>query len=569
MLSALSARRIATAIHTPQAADTLLNTLYEVLISHGLSGIYTLLFTDSECTYSEVHTSTLNGLKTGDVLVAAADTLAHCVRYRIPMYFRQPRTVANGDSMIQAVALCPLQADHESYGAILLHESISESSHDAFEFIIEQLGLALWRVQFEGQLQHRHAVSTAKLSAVAQAGDILRSLDLDMVLAKFMELALATVEAEVGCITLLEGLPPTPICHTEWGLDAETLDKLRLHNGKMVVQTVIATGKPTIIHCMETENLFLPDPILNRLDSLAIIPLTTRGRTLGCLVVANFTVGHEQDMELLRTVVEISSTAIENARRHQQVLEREALREKLRIAGEIQYGLLPHQQPTLPGIALAARNIPCDESSGDYFDFFLLDEHRLGFVVGDATGHGVGAALITTTVRAFLRALVSLIENPDQLFNRLNNLAAADFQNGKFVTLFFGIYDARDRTMTYASAGHHPPLMIYRHRQDQFEHLKATGLPLGILAEAPYEQQITAPLTAGDFMLLLTDGVHETASETGELFGLERLIGVSRANCQAQPADLIDVIYAAVCQFRGAAPQKDDITLLCLRATDA
>ena len=536
---------------------------------YGLSGIYTLLLTDEACTYTEVHTSTLPGLKTGEILQAAADTLAYCIRYRLPMYFPSPRTVAHGESTIEAAALCPLQRDDAIYGAILLHESISESSHEAFEFIIEQLGLAFWRVQFAELLQRQHAASMAQLSAIARAGDILRGFDLDVVLGKFMELALATVDAEVGCIILLEGFPPTLTYRIEWGLDAETLDRLQLQDGKTFVQTVIDTGQAAIIHHVETENPFVPDPILNRFDNLAIVPLTTRDQTLGCLVVANFTIGSEQDLELLRTVVEISSTAIENARLHLQALEREALRKKLRIAGEIQYGLLPHWQPALPGIDLAARNIPCDESSGDYFDFFLLDEHRLGFVVGDATGHGIGAALITTTVRAFLRALVSTTEHPGELFERLNNLAAADFQDGKFVTLFFGVYDTRDQTMTYASAGHSPPLMIYRHHQDRFEHLKATGLPLGILPGTLYEQHTTTPLTAGDLILLLTDGIHEAASETGEQFGLQRLIDVIRAHRQAEPEDLIDIIYTSVCQFCGAAPQKDDITLLCLRATEA
>jgi sigma-B regulation protein RsbU (phosphoserine phosphatase) len=423
-------------------------------------------------------------------------------------------------------------------------------------------------VQLAEELQHRHAVNAAKLSAVARAGEMLRGLDLDVVLTKSMELALSTIGAGAGCIMLREGIPPTLSCRVEWGLNAEMLNRLRFRDKKTIVQTVIDTGRPMIIRRMETANPFLPDRVTDRIDNLAVMPLTDRKHTFGCLVVANFTVFSEQDLELLQTVAELSSTAVENARLHHQALERKTLREKLRIAGEIQRGLLPQQQPTLPGVALAARNIPCDDSSGDYFDFFLLDDHRLGFVVGDATGHGIGAALITTTVRAFLRALINTTHSPAQLFKRLNHLAIDDFRNGKFVTLFFGVYDTRDKTMTYASAGHSPPLMIYRHEQDQFECLKATGMPLGILAETSYEQHTTAPLEVGDFMLLLTDGVHESTSETGEFFGHSRLMDVVKTHCQAAPADLIDNIYVAVCLFCGAAPQKDDITLLCLRATE-
>jgi sigma-B regulation protein RsbU (phosphoserine phosphatase) len=485
------------------------------------------------------------------------------------MYFAQLQTVAHSDGAIQAATLHPLRTgDNENYGAILLHEPIAEIDREHFEFILDQLGLALWRVQLAEELQHRHAVNAAKLSAVARAGEMLRGLDLDVVLTKSMELALSTIGAGAGCIMLREGIPPTLSCRVEWGLNAEMLNRLRFRDKKTIVQTVIDTGRPMIIRRMETANPFLPDRVTDRIDNLAVMPLTDRKHTFGCLVVANFTVFSEQDLELLQTVAELSSTAVENARLHHQALERKTLREKLRIAGEIQRGLLPQQQPTLPGVALAARNIPCDDSRGDYFDFFLLDDHRLGFVVGDATGHGIGAALITTTVRAFLRALINTTHSPAQLFKRLNHLAIDDFRNGKFVTLFFGVYDTRDKTMTYASAGHSPPLMIYRHEQDQFECLKATGMPLGILAETSYEQHTTAPLEVGDFMLLLTDGVHESTSETGEFFGHSRLMDVVKTHCQAAPADLIDNIYVAVCLFCGAAPQKDDITLLCLRATE-
>jgi sigma-B regulation protein RsbU (phosphoserine phosphatase) len=303
------------------------------------------------------------------------------------------------------------------------------------------------------------------------------------------------------------------------------------------------------------------------MHSLVALPLITHTRMLGGLVVVNLGVSSPQDLELLQTIVELSSMAIENALLHQEALEKEALREQLRIAGDIQHALLPKAAPMMPGIRLSAWSMPCDEAGGDYYDVFQLDEHRLGFVVGDATGHGIGAALMATTVRALLRALVRSTDDPSQLFGRLNDLAATDFREGKFVTLFYGIYDTRHRTLTYVSAGHRPPLILYRQARDAFEYLVATGIPVGIFAGVPYEQKTTAPLEDQDVMLLLTDGVEEAVSETGEWFGKERLLDLIRAHRHADSADLIEVICQEVQTFCGRVPQKDDITLLCLRVT--
>jgi phosphoserine phosphatase RsbU/P len=567
MLTGTLARRIAKALHTAQSTEALLTALQEMLYESGQSGMYTLLFTLADETAAAVCGSTHSGLKTGVVLRVQADVLRPPLQTEVPTYFATPQTVAWGDEAIQAAMIAPLWADGACYGALLLHEVIPREARDLVAFIAEQLALVLSRVQFGEALQHQYALAAAKLHVMAEMGQVLRELNLDVVLAKLMELALTTVAAEVGCIVLRDPDDPDLACRVEWGLDRSILEKLRLRAGETLVEAVMARNEPCIVRHLAAEQPFAPDPCLSNIDSLLAWPLCTRERVHGCLVAVNLSASSEQDIELLRTVVELSNTAIENAFLHQQALEREGLRAQLRIAGEIQRGLLPTAEPQLRGVQVAAWNMPCEESGGDYYDFFQIDAYRVGFVVGDAAGHGIGAALIATTVRAFLRALVAGADDLDQLFTRLNDLAEADFADNTYMTLFFGIYDTRDRTLTYASAGHRPPLLIYRHTQDAFEHLTSTGIPLGIFPRVPYGQQVTAPLEVGDLMLLLTDGIDEAPAVTGERFGMQRLLRIIRTHSEADPARLIAIISTAVHDFTGTAPRTDDITLLCLRVT--
>jgi serine phosphatase RsbU (regulator of sigma subunit) len=568
MLSGSSVRHIATAIHSHHTTKALLAALQETLSGIGGSGAYTMLFTAADGSSAEVCGSTLVALKPGRVLTAPPDMLVSSLQRTAPTYFATLQTMTCGDDELQVAMIAPLRADGESYGALILHEVVPEGERDLVEFTAEQLGLALLHVQLNEELQRRHAIDAAKLSVIAETGNVLRELEIDVVLAKLMELALSTVAAEVGCIALRETSNAELTCRVEWGLDGSALEQLCLIEGERLGETVVNENRPFIVRNMVVENPFLPATILSGIDSLAAIPLTTHERVLGCLIVINLSASSEQDIELLRTIVELSSTTIENAVLHQQALEKEALREQLRIAGDIQRGLLPTSAPTMKGVQISAWNIPCDESGGDYYDFFRIDEHRIGFVVGDATGHGIGAALMATTARALLRALVGFTDDLAELFGRLNNLAEVDFTDSKFITLFFGIYDTRDLTLTYVSAGHCPPLIIYRHTQDAFEYLKSTGIPLGIFPDVPYEQKTAEPLEAGDLMLLLTDGMEEAPSETGERFGQERLLSLIRLHHDAAPADLIEIIYRTVSDFCGVVPQKDDITLLCLRATE-
>jgi sigma-B regulation protein RsbU (phosphoserine phosphatase) len=571
MMTPASAVHMTTTLHRPQTTAGLLQALHDTLLGHGIPGSYTLLFAEPQDQQAVVYTSTLPEVLPGTTLAIVAESLGTVLRQAELMCFAEPQPITCGDIMLHGTVLAPLHTAERVYGVLVLHEVVPEAcAHDTVACIVSQFGLALARVQLIETLQQQHAVDTAKLRAIAETREVLCALELDVVLTKLMELALMTVGAEVGCIVLRESEQSELVCHVSWGLDEEGLTTLRLPDGTCLVETVIRDNIMCILHRADIEKRLQPDPILDGIDNLVMLPLGSRQHGLGCLTAVNLTVTGEADLELLRTATELASTAIENALLHQRVLEQEVLREQLRIAGDIQRGLLPTELPTMAGIQLAARNLPCDDSGGDYYDWWYLDADRVGFVVGDATGHGIGAAMIATTVRALLRALVQSSDTRQSatLFEQLNDLAEADFTQGRFITLFFGVYDRRNRTVTYVSAGHAPPALLYRQDEGRIEMLEATGMPLGIFTGTRYEQNTTRPLAAGDFVLVLTDGVHEAEAVTEEFFGEERFVELVHEHRQEPPDVLIERVCQAVHDFRGAQPQKDDITLLCLRVVD-
>jgi len=470
------------------------------------------------------------------------------------------------DSHLPVGALLPLcTGEDECYGALVTYDRIPDGQREEFELIAEHLGLALFNVQMHEETSRRHQNDLTKLSLMSRAGDVIRSIELDAVLAKLMELALAAVEAEVGCIVLCGSHGPE--VKVEWGLDRDILSHLHVADGRELADAVITDGKPVMATDVPHDASVRADGRAEAAQSLLAVPLATRERILGCLIVARGEGGGfaERDLELLSVTTGLSSNAIENALLHRTEVERERLEAELRLAGEVQKGLLPAEVPRVDGIECAATVWPCDDAGGDYYDFMRLDEHRLAFCVGDATGHGIGAAFITTTARACLRARIGSELDLGALFGEVSHLLEDDFADGKFITMFLGVFDSRDRAISYVSAGHDTGL-LYRPASGTFDELEATGAPLGIFPGLTYESARTAPLEPGDFLVVKTDGITESEDPSGEQFGEPRLRASMQSHRGNAPAEIVQALYDDVVAYRATTSQADDITILTLRA---
>src|ERR687895_1646044 len=199
--------------------------------------------------------------------------------------------------------------------------------------------------------------------------------------------------------------------------------------------------------------------------------------------------------------------------------ERERLEQELQVARQIQQELLPEATPELDGWRLAAYCGPAREVGGDFYDFLEFPDGRLGLVVGDATGHGMPAALVMATTRGMLRAVVQTLESPGEVLARVNEALLADIPLSTFVTCFYGVLDPESGRLLYANAGHDLPCERHEGRVGE---LWARGMPLGLMSGMPYEEEETV-LAAGDDLLFYSDGLIEAHDSKGEMFGVPRL----------------------------------------------
>lgn len=234
----------------------------------------------------------------------------------------------------------------------------------------------------------------------------------------------------------------------------------------------------------------------------------------------------------------------------------------LRTAAAIQTAMLPTDFDALGaryGVGVNAMLRPATEVGGDLYDVIAIDDDRLCFVIGDVSGKGVPSALLMAITQTAIRAAAETARTPAEVLAKANALIARDNSEAMFVTAFLAIYDAKDRLLRYANAGHNPPL--FRSATGGWEMMTPdVNLALGVLPEFPFVEGVVAA-PPGSALLLYTDGVTEAQDISGTLLGEARLVSVAATSERRDP---LPVVLAAVDAFAGEAEQYDDITLMSL-----
>jgi predicted ester cyclase len=247
-------------------------------------------------------------------------------------------------------------------------------------------------------------------------------------------------------------------------------------------------------------------------------------------------------------------------RLEQEERERERVEQELRVARRIQQASLPKEVPTLEGWQVTPFYRPAREVRGDFYDFHLLSEGRLGLVVGDATGKGVPAALVMSTACGMLRLAAQSPSLPGEMLQQVNEALFASIPPNMFVTCFYAILDLESGRLVYANAGHDLP---YLQRRGEAEELRARGMPLGLMPGMLYDEKETV-LVSGEGILFYSDGLVEAHDPKGEMFGFPRLRALVAEH--AEDGSLEDALLEELYSFVGEGwEQEDDITLLTLR----
>ena len=249
----------------------------------------------------------------------------------------------------------------------------------------------------------------------------------------------------------------------------------------------------------------------------------------------------------------------------QEMRQREHIERELQVARTIQQASLPREVPQLEGWRITPIYQPAREVGGDFYDFLELDDGRLGIVVGDATGHGVPAALVMASARSMLRAVAQASNSPGDALRRVNDPLATEIPPNMFVTCFYCILDPKSGRLSYANAGHDLP---YVWHGGACEELRARGMPLGLMPGMHYEQKEIV-LQKGESALLYTDGLVEAHNPQREMFGFPRLQTLVSEHAEEEKsleATLLEELYSFVGE---GWEQEDDITLLTLRRSAA
>jgi serine phosphatase RsbU (regulator of sigma subunit) len=252
-----------------------------------------------------------------------------------------------------------------------------------------------------------------------------------------------------------------------------------------------------------------------------------------------------------------------------EVADRVVMKRDLQIAREIQSWLLPKEPPPISGLEIAFITRPANTVAGDYYDVFKRPDpdgrdDRFLLAVADVAGKSVPAAMLMATFQASLRTLSGTRRSLPDLLAGMNQYAVTNSQGGlRFTTAFLAEYEPSTRTLIYVNAGHNAPMVC--RQSGALERLDAGGLPIGIMADAPY-QSGSATLAPGDWVVIFTDGVVEAVNTAGEEYGEQRLLATIAAGATQTPGQLLQRIMGSLDVFVGNTPQHDDMTCLLLKA---
>jgi sigma-B regulation protein RsbU (phosphoserine phosphatase) len=243
-----------------------------------------------------------------------------------------------------------------------------------------------------------------------------------------------------------------------------------------------------------------------------------------------------------------------------------AIQQELEVARKIQYSIVPRQFPPFPErkeFELYATMIPARDVGGDFYDFFLIDDDRLGFVIGDVSGKGVPAALFMAVSKTLLKATALKGLSPEECLQQINRILFLESVAAMFVTIFYGILDIRTGEVEYSNGGHNPPYLL--RVEGRLEVSEPTsGLVLGAMKATTYKAK-KLMLQPGDAMFLYTDGVTEAMDRNGEQFTETRLEKILKQTPGASLPDLTQEVIEGIKTFSTGIAQADDIAILALR----
>jgi GAF domain-containing protein len=297
---------------------------------------------------------------------------------------------------------------------------------------------------------------------------------------------------------------------------------------------------------------------------LLTVPLLIKNDIFGILLVEEAPGGlrfRARRLDIINGIAQQAALAVQNDRLQNEKVLRERLETEAQLARQIQQTFIPETMPLLSGWDLAARWRTARQVGGDFYDVMEFPDGRIGLFIADVADKGMPAALFMSLTRTLVHAAVIDTESPAVALRRVNDLLIPDTQQGMFVTAVYAVLYPDTGKLVYANAGHNPPFWV--NYDDGVERLTRTGMALGVIeGEQIEERSIT--LAIGDCLLFYTDGLNESFSPDGDIFGEERIIAALQAGKSKSAERILQGIEADLDDFVGDEDQSDDLTMLIL-----
>ncbi len=412
---------------------------------------------------------------------------------------------------------------------------------------------------------HRLKSAVEELSILNDIATAIASTQsLDQITKLIVKKCVKHLRAEQAAIQLVDDKDIVNPLHTMIRVHDKTNDNTLRFN-KIISDLIIAKRKPLRINEFNSREVIeLSDQSGIRMKSLLSVPMIIKGKMIGILSLFNkesnkgFTEG---DQKLLSIIASQSAHVIENSRLFEEEKKLLQIQQELQVARDIQKNLLPKEIPRINGYDIYAINIPAREVGGDYYDFIKLSETRTAIALGDVSGKGLPAAMLMANLQATLRGQLLFSNCARDCIKRANNMLYKSTDITKFVTLFFGILDSENHTLTYCNAGHNNPVFLERDKKIE---LDKGGILLSCMEDMNYDEEVIQ-FNEGSTLVVFSDGITEAMNEKEEEFGDERLCKILKKNISESSQKIIENTLNAVHEHAGKATQSDDITALVVK----
>jgi serine phosphatase RsbU (regulator of sigma subunit)/putative methionine-R-sulfoxide reductase with GAF domain len=493
-----------------------------------------------------------------------------------------PSGIAAGFGPEYSSIVAPLRIGDQPLGVIALaHATPGRYGHESQNMLstfASYAAVAIENARLYDQAQEQ-AYASAALLQVAQA--VVSLNDLDEILGTIVRVMpiLVGVDRVVLYFYDAERDHFHPVQEYGFSEQDEPLFQRDLAPGEfLLVDAACETNRPlvrTVGPATSPEDWFRLSPpaddevatvYSNEDPLLIVVPLSIKNDLFGVLVVeeAPGPSGlrfRARRLEIISGIAQQAALAIQNDRLQKEMVVRERLETEAQLARQIQKTFLPEVLPEHPQWQLAARWRTARQVGGDFYDMFELPDNHIGIFIADVADKGMPAALFMALTRTLMHAAVIENPSPARALQRVNELLLPDTRQGMFVTAVYGVLNQETGELTYANAGHNPPLVV---RKDSIDRLTRTGVALGASGESGFDEK-TIRIEPGESLLLYTDGLTEAFNLEGDMFGEERLLRAIGWQASTSAEDMLKTIESALDEFIADAPPSDDLTMLVVR----